>query len=97
MRLDAKKLALTLGITTLGAWILCSAVVAIAPAMTMTITEHMFHLSDGAFTWNLTLQGVLIGAFFWSVLVGLFTWAAAGIYNAMLGEATVTSRTPERA
>ena len=71
MNLDEKKLALSFGGTTAVIWIICSALVALIPGPTGTLTGHMLHGNLEGFTWTLTWAGFFIG------LVSWVLWAAA--------------------
>lgn len=95
MELDTTRLAFGVGLAALAVWVLCSALIAIAPQLSMTATEHLFHLPAGTFDWNLTWAGFFVGAITWPVVVFLFTWLAAALYNGLVGETPGSSRVPD--
>ena len=97
MKLDTKKLTTAVGLTTLLAWTVCAALIAIAPRLSMAATQHMFHLPADTFDWNLTWAGFFVGAIIWPVVAVAFTWCAATLYNGLLGEAADSSELPNRA
>ena len=81
MTLHPSKLALSLTLTTLLAWVLCSVAVALLPGPTMTIMGHLFHMPTDAFDWSLTWSGFAMGAICWAGFVFVFTFASAAAYN----------------
>lgn len=97
MKLDTNKLSVAVALMTLAAWVVCAALVAVAPQFSMAATQHMFHLPADTFDWNLTWTGFFVGGVIWPVVALAFTWCAAAMYNGLLGEAPAASTHPKRA
>lgn len=85
MNIDTTRLALTLGGTTAVLWTLCSALVAIQPALMMSITAHMIHADMDGFGWTLTWTGFFVGLISWTLCAAATGWLIGWIYNT-LGE-----------
>jgi len=81
MKIDTGRLALSLGGATAVLWTICSALVAIQPALTMSITAHMIHANMDGFGWTLTLAGFFIGLIAWTLCAAVTGWLIGWIYN----------------
>ncbi len=86
MKLETANLTFAVAFTTLAAWILCAAVVAVLPGMSMSMTQHMLHMPSGTFGWHITWVGFFAGAIIWTLAAAAFAWCAASVYNARVDD-----------
>ena len=63
-------------------WLLCVAIVALLPSMSMSATGAMMHMDTHEMSWQLTASGVVAGLVIWSVSAGILAWLIATLYNA---------------
>lgn len=82
MKLDPGRLAIAFGGTTAVLWVICSALVALLPGISMTMSGHMLHMDASAYTWTLSLGGFLFGLIIWTISAAVAGWLIALIYNA---------------
>ncbi len=87
MKLDANRLAISLGGATALLWIICSALVAILPSPMMSITGHMLHANMQDLGWSLTWAGFFVGLVSWTICGTATGWLIARIYD-YLAEST---------
>lgn len=52
-------------------WLICSAMVFIMPEAMMVMSSDMVHLNLAAFSWELSLSGVLMGLLGWMAIAAL--------------------------
>lgn len=83
MKLDVRAGTLSAAIGTAVVWTVCSALVALAPSLSMKIMAPMVHMDPSGLAWSLTWRGFLVGLFGWSLTAALLAWLAAGLYNRM--------------
>ena len=83
MKIDVRAATLSAAIGTAIVWTICSALVALAPSLSMGIMAPMVHGDPSGLAWSLTWGGFLIGLFGWSLTAALLAWLAAGSYNRM--------------
>ncbi|MEM8500813.1 MAG: DUF5676 family membrane protein [Pseudomonadota bacterium] len=81
MKIDARKFALSLGITTAFIWTLCSVLVFLSPSLMMTMTGHMLHTDLSTAGWEMSLGGMFFGLILWTFIATAFGWLIAVIYN----------------
>lgn len=84
MKCDANKLFLATAGAFAIIWIICSALVAIAPGQMLGMSGHMIHADIGALSWTLTLGGFVFGLILWSAWAGATAWLIGTIYNKLL-------------
>lgn len=51
------------------------------PGLAKNVTGQMMHMDMGQIGWTLTATGFVWGLVAWSVVVGIFAWLLATIYN----------------
>ena len=85
MKLDAIKLGIATAIVSAVLWVICSLLVASAPAGMMSMSGSMMHANMAGMRWTLTAVGFLTGLVVWSGLSGVVVWAVAALYNRLLG------------
>ncbi len=81
MKLDANRLAISLGVATALLWIICSALVVFLPSPMMSITGHMVHADLQGADWSMTWTGFLVGLVSWTISAGAGGWLIGKIYN----------------
>jgi hypothetical protein len=81
MRLDVRAVTLAAAIAAAIVWTICSALVALAPGLSMAIMAPMVHMPPPSTGWSLTWGGFVIGLIGWSVTIAFFAWLGAGFYN----------------
>lgn len=81
MKLNANALALACAGTFAIVWVICSAIVAALPGMSMTVSGHMTHMQFSEMQWSLGITGLLVGLIAWSFIAGLIGWTIATLYN----------------
>lgn len=81
MTLNANKLFLATAVVFAILWIICSALVAVAPGMMLTATGYMVHAELETLRWSLTGAGFAGGLVLWSLLPGITVWLVAAAYN----------------
>lgn len=89
MELHTKKFALAAA-KTMGIWyILCAALVAVAPALALKLFGWMVHLVnlDSAMSADVTLGGFVVGFLEVVALAYATAWVFATIYNRLLKQA----------
>jgi nitrate reductase NapE component len=84
MKLHAFKFGLACSISAIVLWVICSVLVAVMPAMMMSMSGDMVHMQLQDMEWYLTLAGVLWGLLAWAVVAGFSGWVLATIYNRLL-------------
>lgn len=84
MQLNPIKIGLAAAISFSLLWLLCSALVMLAPTMMLSLSGDMMHMNLAGMGWHLTLPGVLTGVLGWFVLAGLGGWLLAAIYNRLV-------------
>jgi hypothetical protein len=77
------------GGTTAILWVICSALVALLPGVSLTMSGHMLHMDVSTYTWTLTLGGFLFGLIIWTICAAVAGWLIALIYNATGGSGSV--------
>jgi hypothetical protein len=80
MAIDSNRLALTFACATAVLWVVCSALVAVAPDAMMSVMGHMSHANLTDLDWTLTWSGFLIGLVGWVVWAGAAGWLIGWIY-----------------
>ena len=83
MTLNANKLFLATAAVFALLWIICSALVGLAPGMMLTATGYMVHAELETFRWSLTGAGFIGGLLLWSLVPGITVWLVAAAYNRM--------------
>jgi len=83
MTLSANKLFLATIVVFAFLWLICSALVAVAPDMMRTMTGYMVHSELETFRWSLTGTGIFGGLVLWSLIPGIIVWLIAAAYNRM--------------
>ncbi len=81
MTLNANRLFFATVIVFAVLWIICSALVAVAPGMMLTATGYMVHAELETFRWSLTGGGFVGGLVLWSLIPGITVWLVAAAYN----------------
>lgn len=81
MTLNANKLSFATAAVFGFLWIVCSALVALAPDMMLVATGYMVHAEFETFRWTLTWPGVIGGLVLWALVPGITVWLVAAIYN----------------
>lgn len=84
MKLHAFKFGLACSICAIVLWVICSVLVAVMPAMMMSMSGDMVHMQLQDMGWHLTLVGALWGLVAWAVVAGFSGWLLATIYNRLL-------------
>lgn len=84
--LKPAKLGLAATIVVAVSWIICSALVVMAPGPMMLMSGQMMHADLQGIAWTMQWSGFLIGMAAWSVIAGLVVLVAAMIYNRLVGE-----------
>ena len=84
MKLHAFKVGLACSISAIVLWVICSVLVAVMPAMRMSMSGDMVHMQLQDMEWHLTLAGALWGLVAWAVVAGFSGWLLATIYNRLL-------------
>lgn len=69
--------------TTAILWTFCSALVFIAPDLTMNMTGHMIHYDLHDVSWTLTISGYLLGLIAWSLSAAIILGFFGALYNAL--------------
>lgn len=88
MKLDANRLALAFAAATALLWVVCSALVAMAPDTMLTMSEHMVHGKVDNFVWTLTWTGFLLGLVCWVLWAGAAGWLIGRLYNLLAKSVT---------
>ncbi len=81
MALQPKRLALAAATTAIILYMLCWHFMALAPELSLQLTEDMFHGSLGAMTWRMDERSHLVGTVLREALAGLSVWMGAALYN----------------
>lgn len=81
MKLDANRLFVAVTISVAIAWIICVALVGVAPGGMMSMTGYMMHSDFQGMSWSIHATGIVAGLFSWSLSAGALAWLAATIYN----------------
>jgi len=85
MKLLTNKLIIATAFAFSILWIICSAIVALAPTPSMMLTGTMFHADLSSMAWTLTWGGFIIGLIAWAAVGGLSAWLIAFFYNRLQG------------
>jgi hypothetical protein len=81
MTLNANKLFLATVIVFAVLWVVCSALVAVAPDMMLAATGFMVHAEFETFRFSLTGAGFVGGLVLWSLIPGITVWLIVVAYN----------------
>ena len=81
MNIDTRRLALSVGAAIAVLWTICSALVAIQPALMMSITAHMMHANMDGVGWTMTWTGFFVGLISWTICAAVTGWLIGWIYN----------------
>ena len=84
MKLHALKFGLAAAISIAILWIICSLIVWLSPSMSMEMAGHMVHSDLSQMQWQLSLSGIIIGLFIWSLFAGITGWLIAKLYNKLI-------------
>lgn len=83
MKLDANRLFVAVALAVALAWLVCTALVGVAPGGMMTLSGNMMHtnLQGMGMGWSMNPGGIIAGLFVWSLSAGALAWVTATIYN----------------
>lgn len=81
MELNANKFGFSMAVSASLVWIICSALVILAPATLLSLSSHMVHMDIRSLGWSITYSGFLSGLVGWGVVSGVLGWLMAKIYN----------------
>jgi hypothetical protein len=81
MKLNASKLFFAVSLAVAIVWLICVALVGLAPGGMMTMSGHMMHSDFNGMSWTLNMTGIVAGLLIWSLSAGALAWLAATIYN----------------
>ena len=81
MKLDANRLFVATAAAIALAWLVCTALVGIAPGGMMSLSGHMMHTNFHGMAWSMNPGGIIAGLFVWSLSGGALAWLVAAIYN----------------
>ncbi|QGX38188.1 DUF5676 family membrane protein [Permianibacter aggregans] len=81
MNIQPIKFAIASAITALIVWLLCSVMVWLHPQFMLSLSGDMFHANLAPMGWQLTISGVIKGAFAWMIFAAIFAWLLATFYN----------------
>lgn len=81
MKLNTNRFAMATAISFSVLWVICSALVALAPKSSAYLTNIMLHAKIPAPFWILTWEGFFIGLITWSIVGGITAWLITFVYN----------------
>jgi len=85
--LDSVRMGLAVAMSTAGLWVVCTALVLVAPGPAMVATGGMVHAELDATAWVVTASGFASGLLVWSLGAGLFAATVSQIYNRLVARA----------
>ncbi|KCZ50100.1 MULTISPECIES: DUF5676 family membrane protein [unclassified Hyphomonas] len=81
MKLNPNRLFVAVAIAIAVAWLICTALVGIAPSGMMSLSGHMMHTNLHGMAWSMNPTGIIAGLFVWSLSGGALAWLIATLYN----------------
>lgn len=86
MNVTPKKFANAAALGMVLIWLLCAALVVMAPKAASYISGAMMHLDMSHWEWDLSLDKLVVGMFAWALITWLVVWLTSTIYLRWLGE-----------
>lgn len=81
MKLNPNRLFVAVALAIAIAWLICTALVGIAPGGMMSLSGHMMHTNFHGMAWSMNPAGIVAGLFVWSLSGGALAWLIATLYN----------------
>lgn len=74
MKLDANRMFAATALSVAIVWLVCAALVGLAPGGMMSMSGSMMHTDFHDMSWSLSLAGAIAGLFAWSLSAGILAW-----------------------
>lgn len=85
MLLNTKQMTISFAVAAGVLWAVCSALVALSPALMTTMTGHMLHMDLTNNGLSMNMPGFFIGMIGWMIMAAAFAWLLGSIYNYSVG------------